>query len=180
MSQQFASRSTGQIVSLISGVVMILVSAPCVMAMIHDVITQADNLSGAIAAGTFFLVLGIIGGFMTWWGVKRPKVTGFQFDSNMERRLLNFARDHQGRVTVSLLAAESPLSLADCQAALESMELRGVCRSEFETSGALTYIFPDFVPVARDVSFDFPDEEESQQAQEHAQAEATSDSQDWS
>lgn len=156
MSQQFANRSTGQIVSLVVGVGLILMSAPCVVAMIHDIVTQADNLVGAITAGTFFIILGIIGGFMTWWGAKKPAATAFRMDANVERRILHFARSHGGRVTVALLAAESPLSLSNCQAALESMELRGVCRSEFETSGALTYVFPDFVvDDPHDVAFDF-------------------------
>lgn len=177
MSKEVSSRSSNQVASAAVGMILMVISAPCVMAMVHDIITRADNLSGAIIAGTFFAMLGCVGFVMTYLGLKKPKAEAFAMSSKLERRLLQFAREHEGRITVSQLAVESPMSVAECQKALHTLEMGNICRSELQTNGATVYLFPDFMPSDSSAAtmFDFDQRlsEGEEVADEVSQAQAS-------
>lgn len=145
------------------GAFLMLISAPCVVGMIHDVVTGADNLAGALIAGTFFSFLGVIGLAMTWWALKKPKKRPFVLTPDREHKLLNLARAHDGVLTASLLAAESPLTLHEARKSLEMLEVGGFCHSIVTAAGGIAYHFPDLMPggtrTQDDVRFDFDDED---------------------
>lgn len=141
---------------------MMLGSLPCVIASIYDLATKTDP-AGALTAGVFFAIVAVLGLGLGIWGFRTPKVASPFEDADFERRLLQFAREHDGVVTVSQLAAESPLSATEAREALESLERIGVCHSSPSATGGLFYNFPDFMPdgtrTPSDVEFDFSEDD---------------------
>ena len=63
-----------------------------------------------------------------------------------ERLILKMARTHGGRVSVTLIAVETDMTIAQAEEILEGLVHRGYASLEVRDSGGLEYHFPDFLP----------------------------------
>lgn len=61
-----------------------------------------------------------------------------------ERFLLQFARQHQGRISMAHLMADSQLDLDKAEEALARLSAKGLVESEISPQGQLYYIVPEF------------------------------------
>lgn len=126
------------------GFAMLAVASPCVIAMLHDIITQADNLQGALIVGIFMGFVGIAGIVMMGLGLRKPEAAPFTVDQALEREVLSIARSHDGRLTVSELALQTRLTIDECQQLMAYFEEREVVRTYLSDGGDIVYVFVDF------------------------------------
>jgi hypothetical protein len=158
MEQRFLDKTGVRLAGLALGLLMLLGSLPFLGFAIWEIFYGAQASIG-IFLTAFFGTLTVISGLLARWGFKKPQPPSALADPELERRLLQFARNHNGVVTVSQLAAESPLSTAEARQALEELELQGVCHSSPSSAGGIFYRFPDFLPDGKrtpsEVEFDF-------------------------
>ena len=63
-----------------------------------------------------------------------------------ERRILEIARDQGGRVTPSIVALNSSLSIEKAESMLEGFVKRGYAGLEVNANGRLEYVFSEFLP----------------------------------
>jgi predicted transcriptional regulator len=63
-----------------------------------------------------------------------------------ERLILKTARNHAGRVSVTLIAVETDMTIAQAEEILEDLVHRGYASLEVRENGGLEYHFPDFLP----------------------------------
>ncbi|MGV3525573.1 MAG: TM2 domain-containing protein [Candidatus Sericytochromatia bacterium] len=61
-----------------------------------------------------------------------------------ERFLLQFARQHKGRISLAHLMADSQLDLDQAEEALARLAAKGLVESEISPQGQLHYIVPEF------------------------------------
>lgn len=64
---------------------------------------------------------------------------------NPERLALEVARKSKGIVTVTVMALESGLSIAEAETILNELSVRGICRTELTEDGRIEYHFRDFM-----------------------------------
>lgn len=160
------------------GLALTAVSTPFVMMGVHDVVTQADNVKGSIMAGTFFLVLLVIGLGSAWWGIFSKHASAAVAEASVEHRVLQAAKKLRGKVTPATLAIETGLSLDDCQASLDEMVEEGVAETWVTDGGNLVYAFSAFVDptdrlTARDPLDDDAEFDELVEADQPSPVEAT-------
>lgn len=151
-------RSPAQILSIVFGLIMVLVSTPCVIGMVHDLVVGTDNLSGALIAGGFFTLLALVGIGLTIFGIRKPRAKPFTVTRSLERQVLGVAREHGGRLTTSELALYTEINLDECDAVLRHFEMRDVARSHVSDGGDIVYVFPHF-DVDKQAAFDPTDDE---------------------
>jgi hypothetical protein len=60
-------------------------------------------------------------------------------------KLLHFAKNHKGLVTVTTLALEEEFSLEEAEALLQWCQEKGICQMELQSDGRVLYRFPDFI-----------------------------------
>ena len=65
---------------------------------------------------------------------------------NSEKEILLIARDEGGRVTPSIIAVRSSLSIEESERALEDLVKRGYASLEVNPNGRLEYVFSEFLP----------------------------------
>ena len=161
MEERFLDKTLVRVSVLVMGVLTVLFSLPFTAYGVAELFTSADT-GAALMLIFFFGICSMIGAGMSYWGFKRPKKRTVLEDPDLERRLLQFARNHRGVVTVSQLAAESPLSASEARTVLERLERVGICHSAPSSTGGLFYRFPDFMPdgtrTQSEVEFDFSDD----------------------
>lgn len=119
-------------------------STPCVLAMIHDLVTNAANLEGALMVGGFCTILGVFGVGLMVTALRKPKTPPFEVTRGVEREILSIANGLGGRVTVSDLALRGSLTIDESEAALAHFEQRDIARSQISDDGSLVYVFPHF------------------------------------
>lgn len=139
-------KKTNRTLKILTGSFLFLISAPCVIGMIYDLITGADNLGGAVVAGTFFGILGLFGAYLLVKGFRTPQEGELLIDGNLEREVLYRARVHQGVLTVPRLAMETSLTLADAEVLLSELHRQGYAQADLSSEGVLEYHFPDLAP----------------------------------
>jgi TM2 domain-containing membrane protein YozV len=67
-------------------------------------------------------------------------------ESDYERYLLQYARQHQGRITIGQIAADTPISIEKAEHHLARLEAKGHTRVEIDPeSGVIRYLFPEFM-----------------------------------
>ncbi len=64
---------------------------------------------------------------------------------DMERVVLQLARDHRGILTPSLVAVESDLSIGEAERVLDDLAARGHTSAEIRESGRIEYEFREFM-----------------------------------
>lgn len=64
-----------------------------------------------------------------------------------ERFLLQFARQHKGRISMAHLMADSQLDLDKAEEALARLAAKGLVESEISPQGQLYYIVPEFLQL---------------------------------
>ncbi len=67
-----------------------------------------------------------------------------------ERLLLGLAEKHNGRLTATVVAAESPLSLAEADKLLKEMASNGFVEMEVDNRGIIIYQFASLLPELED------------------------------
>ena len=68
-----------------------------------------------------------------------------QLRADLERKVLQVAKDNNGTVTPAMAALETGLPLEEMDTFLGSMASKGYARADVEDSGRMVYIFQDFV-----------------------------------
>lgn len=81
----------------------------------------------------------------------RARRTAPRIDARQaEREILRAARAHEGRVTATEVAAETPVPLAQATEMLEELSRRGLCRMSVAQAGILVFEFPELEPPEGD------------------------------
>lgn len=144
MNEPTLKRSPAQVLSIVIGFLMFAASSPCVIGMLHDIITRADNLQGALIVGVFSSVVAIAGMLLVWTGVRQPKAAPLIISQDLERTVLGVARAHHGRLTVAELAVDTSLTLDQSLRVLEHFEAKTAARLHVTDDGDTVYVFPGF------------------------------------
>lgn len=142
---QLERQKNNRIGKLAIGSFLLLISTPCVIGMVYDLIAGTDNVLGALMAGSFFFILAIIGLFFLRLGFNTPKQDPLILSQQLEREVLHRACVHQGILSVPRLAMETNISIADAELVLQEFQTRGYARLEISPRGTLEYHFPDFL-----------------------------------
>ena len=143
MAPEKKKSNIGRYVMGAFGTLFSLVSLPCVAAAIHDVITGAANMDGAIIMGVFFsgtLVLG----FALLYFALRPQKEDRNVAGERERWVLDAARRAGGVLSAPELAVDSAMNIEQAEAALEKLRAKGVCQPDVNEMGQMLYVFPAF------------------------------------
>ncbi len=77
-----------------------------------------------------------------------PK-TELDAEVRAEKEVLKIARDKSGRVTPTMIALESYLSIETAEKVLELLAKKGYTRMEVTEDGRVVYEFPEFLPEKR-------------------------------
>ena len=128
----------------LTGLLVIALSLPCVLAMCHDVMVGADNLVGALMAGGFAGVIVVIGLVFIGIAVQAHHERGRIARHERERVVLQAARQHGGHLTVAELAVDSGLTVAESAALLDHMERVDLAQGAVSDAGQVVYVFPAF------------------------------------
>jgi len=72
---------------------------------------------------------------------KRLFLRNTEYFSNPEREILKVCKNHQGVVTVQMIAMESSLSLSDTKQELERLKSEGFCTVDIDEDGVEIYKF---------------------------------------
>lgn len=143
------ARSKPQLASALIGAFLTITSLPCVVAMIHDLVVGAGDLTGALVAGTFFIGLGALGIAMFWYGaIRKPDGLAIEGPSeriSVEKQVLQVAKNHGGKLTIADLVVETNLSVGEAEHALSELEMQNVATSHVSSSGQLVYEFGGFL-----------------------------------
>lgn len=73
-----------------------------------------------------------------------------QLKADLERKVLQVAKDNNGIVTPTVAALETGLPLEEMDSYLSKMASKGYARADVEDSGRMVYIFQDFVKQIED------------------------------
>jgi hypothetical protein len=124
-------------------------------------------ITGAVFAGVFGALLLVRGDW--WWGFPLafagvlPMVDGIRRlatrkrdaaadsharDSDSEKQLLRAAMAKNGRLTATVAALETSLSLKEAEELLTRMAKEGHVQMRVLDSGVIEYEFPEFLPTA--------------------------------
>ncbi|TVR90019.1 MAG: hypothetical protein EA428_09260 [Spirochaetaceae bacterium] len=130
--------------------------------------TQKD-LVGAVAIVAIFTAGRVFGGW-GWWVVfpivfggvlpivsvlserysptarARREAEAQQIEGKREKQLLSIAREHNGRLSVALVALHSDLSLADADLLLQKLSAKGHAQMNVLDDGRIEYVIPDLLP----------------------------------
>ena len=128
----------------LTGLLVIALSLPCVLAMCHDVMVGADNLVGALMAGGFAGVIVVIGLVFIGIAAQSHHERGRIARHERERVVLQAARQHGGHLTVADLAVDSGLTVAESAALLDQMERVDLAQGAVSDAGQVVYVFPAF------------------------------------
>lgn len=127
---------------LMVGLVFLSCSTPCVVSMIHDLIVGAENLQGALFAGSFAAIIAVGGAYLMYAGFTSSREDQLVIDSDLERIVLRMAYDSGGILDPARMAMETELSLRQAEMVLEELEERGYARLQVTRDGTLEYVFP--------------------------------------
>lgn len=125
------------------GTLFSLVSLPCVAAAIHDVITGAENMSGAVIMGVFFAGVLTVGFALLYFAFKPAKEDG-SAAREREQWVLDAARRAGGVLSAPELAVDSAMSVDQAEKALEAMRAKGIAQPDVNEMGQMIYVFPAF------------------------------------
>lgn len=77
-------------------------------------------------------------------------------DTNVlaEKEILRIAKAEQGRVTPTMIALNSSLSVEEAEKILEDMVKKGYASMRVTNSGRIEYEFPEFLPAPEDHPFE--------------------------
>jgi hypothetical protein len=96
-----------------------------------------------VAAG----ILPLIEGVRRLVSGKRDKVTSaLEREAETEKQILRAAREQKGRLTASIAALSTNLTISEAQGALEKMAKEGYAVMNVTNDGRLEFEFPEFVP----------------------------------
>jgi len=157
--------SSSSLFMMMMGFVLTMFSSPCVVMMIHDIIMGAENLSGAVGAGSFMAMVTLAGLLLFRMGWKlRNELPDTSLSAAREQAGLNAIREAGGEITVAGLALHSDLSIVEATAFLESLEAQGMAHSFVTTEGAISYRIPHLSGSHKSVDatenvFDFEEQE---------------------
>lgn len=185
---------------MILGISCLIFTLPCSATAIYDLATGAPNASGAFGALMMMTMLSGIAVFAIYRAstspeisshnippktvghpqtVTRSRTTGFEIDEKTEGKILQMANRHNGRLTATHLAMDSPLTIEQATQILSDFERRGIVYSAVTTHGGTEYVFPDLLPAKAqsDVHNDLDEfdnqildfERSKQAAKEHAE-----------
>ncbi len=73
-----------------------------------------------------------------------------QLKADLERKILQVAKNNDGLVTPAVAALETGLPLEEMDSFLGSMASKGYARADIEESGRMVYVFQDFVKQIKD------------------------------
>ena len=104
-----------------------------------------------LGAATYLLSLGGITGVGAFASARRSKRHGLAAQAKRQRQrvleILNLARSHAGKLTVTTVAAHMRLDLHEAEALLDSMVDGRRVDVHVDDSGRLTYVFPELGAV---------------------------------
>ena len=76
---------------------------------------------------------------------ERQKMLPLRKEEGLERAILSAAKEANGRVTPTIIALNSNVSLQDAEKALEDMVKRGYAGMDVRDNGTVEYIFSEFL-----------------------------------
>ena len=88
-------------------------------------------------------VAGALGTATTWWGLQARETRRRAIVARLQQRVLLFAKEKGGTLTVSEVAASLNLSLSAAEDVLDSMDDGLRVRSEVTNEGIIVYDFPE-------------------------------------
>lgn len=68
-----------------------------------------------------------------------------QKEDNLERAILTAAKEAKGRVTPTIIALNTSVSLENAEKALEDMVRRGYASMDIRDNGTVEYVFSEFL-----------------------------------
>ena len=134
----------GRSVSAALGALGLLLSAPCVVAVMTQlaaVPTDSVDFALLMLLGTFSAMMSLFSLLMLYSVVKRPKAQPFLVDHAVEQQVLGAAERQRGVLTLATLAMNSSMSTEQAQLALDMMVSRGVATTGFDEDGLMLYRF---------------------------------------
>jgi len=118
--QSFARR-VARVLSGVFGTLIGLISLPMVIALFADLAMGADNITGALVAGTFFALTGLLSLFMLYYaasgGKKQARTAQGAIEEGLQRQSLSLAEPEGGVLSIASLALRLQLSTENTQKA---------------------------------------------------------------
>lgn len=130
---------------IVGGVVLTLISFPCVATGVFDLLTGTDNPDGAFIITVFFAPVLLVGVGLLVIGAKSSVDSSSNSEEDgpdIERVVLQTAAGSNGHLTVGNLAMQTNLSVDQANQILETLESKGVARSTVGEQGNIEYVFP--------------------------------------
>lgn len=128
----------------ISGALGMLMSLPCVAAMLVDLVSKglsAPNMTGGVLIGVFAMIVSMISAFLLFMAFKPRKEPPFKMTAELERQVLNVARTQDGQLSLASLVMNSSLDTDQAQIALDNVVRKGLAAATFDDDGLLIYRF---------------------------------------
>ena len=76
---------------------------------------------------------------------EKRKMLPVQKEDNLERAILTAAKEAKGRVTPTIIALNTSVSLENAEKALEDMVRRGYASMDIRDNGTVEYVFSEFL-----------------------------------
>jgi len=130
------------------GSFMMLLCSGLIVTYISEIITNTTRHGVASQMGLIVFLCGLV--FVGW-----KLVQGRLHDKKAvkelkeEQLILNRARANVGSLTVSEVALECQMSIADAKKAFERLSMLGVCQVDVTDEGELCYRFPSMMAKGR-------------------------------
>jgi len=118
----------------------VLGGAMVVFAALMVSIGLAEWELGVVVVGG---VMGAAGTSTVWWGLQARETRRRAIMARLQRRVLLFATEREGTLTVTEVAASLDLSLLAAEEVLDSMDDGLRVRSEVTNEGIIVYEFPE-------------------------------------
>ncbi len=125
----------------------LLFSLPCVMAMLYNLVTFAPNPGASIIFLCIAMVLAIPSTFAAFKAITAKPPGLEQSQKGTEQLIFQVARAHNGRVSATHIAMETPLSIEQATSALHELEISGRIYSEVTIHGGTDFIFPELAAL---------------------------------
>jgi hypothetical protein len=98
--------------------------------------------------GVALIVLCVVGGAALIRSAARRAASSGMSPRDVENAVLASARIHNGRVTVTDVAADSHLTFSEAKRALDDLARAGACETQVTGDGMLVYNFGEIVKAA--------------------------------
>lgn len=113
--------------------------------MILGLATDPNAVDGNVLAILIMTPFAIAPLLAIYVALKKPTPIPFSIDAGTERKILQMVKRHNGRLTPTHLAMDSPLSIEQATQALADFEQRGFAYSTVTAHGGTEYVFPDLL-----------------------------------